>query len=164
MAKKEKKSGKKDERGLAPGPQEKRTEQKETENKATKELPKPRPKTAADRKKDRRDGIVKTVFAAALGVLAGFACYYIANVSATGSDYSWPIGELARAPGPHPWQIGELPWHFVLLSVVLVTSLIQRVAYPLLNIDAASFKTKDWLYVEFIVVDLWLVTWTVLLN
>lgn len=164
MAKKEKKSGKKDERGLVPGPQETRIEQKETENKATKELPKSRPKTAADRKKDRRDGIVKTVFAAALGVLAGFACYYIASVSATGSDYSWPIGELARAPGPHPWQIGELPWHFVLLSVVLVTSLIQRVAYPLLNIDAANFKTKDWLYVEFIVVDLWLVTWTVLLN
>ena len=41
MAKKEKKSGKKDERGLAPGPQETRIEQKETENKATKELPNP---------------------------------------------------------------------------------------------------------------------------
>ena len=155
MAKKEKKSGRKDERGLAAAGQlDKRTEKAEervSENKGTKELPKPRPKSAVDRKKDRRDGIIKTVFAAALGVLAGFACYHIA--STTGSD---------------PWQIGEYPWHFILLSVVLVTSLLQRIAYelmkPLLKIDAASFKTKDWLYVEFIVVDLWLVTWTILLN
>lgn len=148
MAKKEKKSGRKDERGLA-AEQSRMTAQKETENKAKKELPKPRPKpkTAADRKKDRRDGIVKTVFAAALGVLAGFACYYIASTT-----------------GENPWEIGEFPWHFILLSVILVTSLFQRVAYPLLKIDAASFKTKDWLYVEFIAVDLWLVTWTILLN
>ena len=82
-----------------------------------------------------------------LGVLAGFACYYIASTT-----------------GENPWEIGEFPWHFILLSVILVTSLFQRVAYPLLKIDAASFKTKDWLYVEFIVVDLWLVTWTILLN
>ena len=150
MAKKEKKSGRKDERGLAAGQLDKSTEKAEqrvSENKGTKEPPKPRPKSAADRKKDRRDGIVKTVFAAALGVLAGFGCYYIASTT-----------------GEFPWQIGEYPWHFILLSVVLVTSLVQRVAYPLLKIDAASFKTKDWLYVEFIVVDLWLVTWTILLN
>ncbi|HOV83068.1 MAG TPA: hypothetical protein PLQ01_10400 [Methanothrix sp.] len=150
MAKKEKKSGRKDERGLAAGQLDKSTEkaeQKASENKGTREAPRPRPKSAADKKKDRRDGIVKTVFAAALGVLAGFGCYYIASST----------GEL-------PWQIGEYPWHFILLSVVLFTSLLQRVAYPLLKIDAASFKTKDWLYVEFIVVDLWLVTWTILLN
>ena len=149
MAKKEKKSGRKDERGLAAGQLDKmkeKAEQKMSENKGAKEPPKPRPKRAADRKKDRRDGIVKTVFAAALGVLAGFGCYYIAST------------------GEFPWQIGEYPWHFILLSVVLVTSLVQRVAYPLLRIDAAGFKTKDWLYVEFIVVDLWLVTWTILLN
>ncbi len=151
MAKKEKKSGRKDERELVAGQQEKRTERtaktegKVAENKATKEPP--RPRTAADRKKDRRDGIIKTVIAAALGILAGFGCYYIAGI--TGSE---------------PWQINEFPWHFVLLSVVLVTTLLQRAAYPLLNIDAASFKTKDWLYVEFIAVDLWLVTWTILLN
>jgi hypothetical protein len=144
MAKKEKKSGRKDERGLA-AEQNKMTAPKDAENKTKKEPP--RPKTAADRKKDRRDGIVKTVFAAALGVLAGFACYYIASTT-----------------GENPWEIGEFPWHFILLSVILVTSLLQRVAYPLLKIDAASFKTKDWLYVEFIVVDLWLVTWTILLN
>jgi len=33
-----------------------------------------------------------------------------------------------------------------------------------LKIDAEAFQTKDWLYVEFMAVDLWLVTWTLLLN
>ena len=42
--------------------------------------------------------------------------------------------------------------------------MVQRAIYPLMGIDAARFKTKDWLYVGFIAVDLWLVTWTILLN
>ncbi len=75
-----------------------------------------------------------------MGVLAGFACYHGAA------------------------SISLLPWHFVLLSVVLVTYLIQRYTYPFLKIDASTFQTKDWFYVEFIAVDLWLVTWTLLLN
>ncbi len=141
MAKKEKKAGSKEDRGLAAGSQEKQTDR------IAKAPPKARPKSAADRKKDRIDGITKTVFAAALGVVAGFACYF-----------------LAGATGPDQWQISTYPWHFVLLSVVFVTSLIQRFAYPFLKINAAGFQTKDWLYVEFIVVDLWLVTWTLLLN
>jgi len=33
-----------------------------------------------------------------------------------------------------------------------------------MKIDAAGFHTKDWFYVEFMVIDLWLVTWTILLN
>lgn len=102
--------------------------------------PKARPKSAAERKKDQIDGIKKTVFPAVLGVLAGFACYY---ASAT---------------------INQLPWHFVLLLVILLTYLIQKVAYPFLKIDVASFGGKDWFYVEFMAIDLWLVTWTLLLN
>ena len=51
-----------------------------------------------------------------------------------------------------------------MMSVILVTSFIQKYTYSFLKIDAASFKTKDWFYVEFMVVDLWLVTWTLLLN
>ncbi len=123
------------------GPQEKQNER------IAKAPPKAKPKSAADRRKDRIDGITKTMYSASLGVVAGFACYF-----------------LAGAVGEYSWQIGELPWHFVMISVILVTSLIQRFTYPFLKIDAASFKTKDWLYVEFIVVDLWLVTWTLLLN
>ncbi len=147
MAKKEKKSRRKDEQGLAAAQREKNVTEKEREPKERKESPRPVPKSAAERKKDRRDGIVKTVFSAALGVLAGFGCYH-----------------LASSTGEYPWQIGEYPWHFILLSVLLATFLVQRAIYPLMGIDAARFKTKDWLYVGFIAVDLWLVTWTILLN
>jgi hypothetical protein len=140
MAKKEKKAGKSIQ-GVMAELQEKQNER------IAKAPPKAKSRSAADRRKDRIDGIVKTVYSAALGVVAGFACYF-----------------LAGAVGTNNWQIGEYPWHFVMISVILVTSLIQRYTYPLLKIDAASFQTKDWLYVEFIVVDLWLVTWTLLLN
>ena len=85
--------------------------------------PKAKPRSAADRRKDRIDGITKTMYSAVLGVVAGFACYF-----------------LAGAVGTNNWQIAELPWHFVLISVVLVTSLIQRYTYPFLKIDAASFQ------------------------
>ena len=141
MAKKEKKAGNKEVQGVEAGPQENQNER------IAKAPPKAKPKSAADRRKDRIDGITKTVYAAALGVIAGFASYY-----------------LAGALGTNNWQIGVLPWHFVMMSVILITSIIQRLTYSYLKVDAASFQTKDWLYVEFIVVDLWLVTWTLLLN
>jgi len=102
--------------------------------------PKPRPKSAAERKKDQIDGIKKTVYPAVLGVLAGFACYYA------------------------PAAVNQLPWNLVLLVVLAITYFVQKVTYPFLNINAAEFKGKDWFYVEFIAVDLWLVTWTLLLN
>ena len=141
MAKKEKKAGIKDVQRVTAGPQEKQNER------IAKAPPKAKPRSAADRRKDRIDGITKTVYSAALGVIAGFVCYF-----------------LAGTVGTNNWQIGELPWHFVLISVVLATSLIQRYTYPFLKIDAASFQTKDWLYVEFIMLSLLLVTWTLLLN
>ena len=92
MAKKEKKSRRKDEQGLAAAQREKNVTEKEREPKERKESPRPVPKSAAERKKDRHDGIVKTVFAAALEVLAGFGCYHLAN-----------------STGEYPWQIGEYP-------------------------------------------------------
>jgi len=131
MAKKAKKAGNKEEQVLAAAP---------VANQAAKLPPKAKPKSAAERRQDRIDGIKKTVYPAVLGVLAGFACYYGAAT------------------------INQFPWHFVMLSVILVTYLIQRYTYPFLKIDANAFQTKDWLYVEFIAVDLWLVTWTLLLN
>jgi hypothetical protein len=107
---------------------------------ANKMPPKAKPKSAAERKKDRIDGITKTVYPAFLGVLAGFACSYGAGT------------------------ISTLPWHFVMVAVILITYLIQKITYPFMKIDAASFHAKDWFYVEFMAIDLWLVTWTILLN
>jgi len=137
MAKKEKKAGNKEDQRPATA------QEKPSENAAklpSKLPPKIKPKSAAERRKDRIDGIIKTVYPSILGTAAGFACYY--------------AGEA----------IAHYPWHFVMLSIILITYLIQKYTYTLMNIDAASFKTKDWFYVEFMVVDLWLVTWTLLLN
>lgn len=97
-------------------------------------------KTAEERKKSQIDGIKKTVYPSILGVAAGFVCFY------------------------SPSTIGQLPWHFVMLIIIGATYFIQKVTYPFLGIDAAEFKGKDWFYVEFMAIDLWLVTWTLLLN
>ncbi len=136
MAKKEKKVGNKQDQRLATLA----TAQEKPSEKAAKLPPRVKPKSAAERRKDRVDGIVKTVYPSILGTMAGFACYY--------------TGEA----------IVPYPWHFVMLSVILLTYVIQKYTYTFLNIDAASFKTKDWFYVEFMVIDFWLVTWTLLLN
>jgi len=133
MAKKEKKVGNKEDQRLA-------TAQEKPGEKEAKLPPKVAPKSAAERRKDRIDGIVKTVYPSILGTMAGFACYY--------------AGEA----------ISPYPWHFVMMSVLLLTYVIQKFTYTFLKIDATSFKTKDWFYVEFMVVDFWLVTWTLLLN
>jgi hypothetical protein len=141
MAKKGKKAGSKDAKGPGAG-------SPELQNERTAQAPpKAKPKSEADRRKERIDGITKTVYPAVLGVIAGFASYYVA-------------GEV----GPSRWQISDLPWHFVMMSVIFATVLIQKYTYPFLKVDVAGFKTKDWLYVEFILVPIWLVTWTLLLN
>ena len=133
MAKKEKKAGNKEDQRLA-------TPQEKTGEKVAKLPPRVKPKSAAERRKDRIDGIIKTVYPSVLGTAAVFACYYSGAA------------------------LDRYPWHFVMLSVILLTYVIQKYTYTFLKIDAASFKTKDWFYVEFMVVDFWLVTWTLLLN
>jgi hypothetical protein len=133
MAKKEKKVGNKEYQQIA-------TTQDKTGVKAAMLPPRVKPKSAAERRKDRIDGIIKTVYPSILGAAAGFACYHAAGA------------------------IAPYPWHFMILSIILVTYFIQKYTYSFMKIDATSFKTKDWFYVEFMVVDLWLVTWTLLLN
>lgn len=134
MAKKEKKSGNKQDSRLAPA------EDGKSVGQAAKLPPKVKPMSAAERRKNRIDGIIKTVYPSVLGAIGGFVCYHAGD---------------ALAP---------YPWHFVMLSLILVTFLIQKNTYSFMDIDANSFKTKDWLYVEFMAVDLWIVTWTLLLN
>jgi hypothetical protein len=101
---------------------------------------KTRTKTAEERRRIQIDGIKKTVYPSVLGVAAGFVCFY------------------------SPTAINQLPWHFVMLIVIGATYFIQKLTYPFLGIDAAEFNGKDWFYVEFMAIDLWLVSWTLLLN
>ncbi len=93
-----------------------------------------------EKQKAHRDGIIKTIVAAILGIAAGFIVFYQYG---TGEDRIW----------------------YALLTIVFVlTYYLQRLIYPQFQIDPKAFKFKDWFYVEFIVLDFFLVTWTLLLN
>ncbi|HOT07208.1 MAG: hypothetical protein A4E45_00474 [Methanosaeta sp. PtaB.Bin039] len=107
----------------------------------------PKRKTPAERRRAQIEGIKKTLYAALLGVAAGVICFYF-------------LGDGTNIV----FREAKLEWHFILMNLLLITYLVQKAVYPFLGINVAEFKTKDWLYVEFIAVDLWAVTWTVLLN
>lgn len=97
-------------------------------------------RTPEEKQKEYRDGIVKTVVATALGIIAGFLAYTMYGTGQT--------------------KI----WYAILMIVIGLTYFIQKFLYPQLKIDVKEFKFKDWFYVEFIIVDFFLVTWTLLLN
>ena len=104
-------------------------------------------KDAKDRRKARADGIVMTLYPAVLGAIFGFASL---------SFFGTGVAEEG--------EVTTYPWYFVMTLVIAITFYIQKFTYPHLKINVEEFKTKDWFYVEFIAVDLWLVTWTLLLN
>jgi cation transport ATPase len=105
-------------------------------------------KDAKERKKARADGIVMTLYPAVLGVIFGFVSL-----------------QLFGTGVPEEGSMGmTYPWYFVMILVIATTFYVQKFTYPYLKIKVEEFKTKDWLYVEFIAVDLWLVSWTLLLN
>lgn len=97
-------------------------------------------KTPEEKQKEYRDGIIKTAVAAALGIIAGFLAHSV-----------YGTGETK-------------PWYAILIIAIGFTYFIQKFLYPQLKIDVKEFKFKDWFYVEFIIVDFFLVTWTLLLN
>ena len=107
MAKKEKKAGNKEEQRLA-------TTQEKPGEKAAKLPPKVKPKSAAERRKDRIDGIIKTVYPSILGTAAGFACYHVAS----GLGDPWSLPFMGR----------ETPWYNAIFLVVAVTILIQKLS------------------------------------
>ena len=57
-----------------------------------------------------------------------------------------------------------LPWLSIMLFVIIFSYYAQRLVYPLIGVDVKEFGIKDWFYVEFITIDLWLVVWTLLIN
>ncbi|WP_269848463.1 EMC6-like membrane protein [Methanosarcina horonobensis] len=87
-----------------------------------------------------QEGIIKTIVASILGILAGFIVF---SQYGTGEDRIW---------------------YAILMIVIGITYYAQKLIYIPLKIDTKEFKFKDWFYVEFIVVDFFLVTWTLLLN
>ncbi|HOK58163.1 hypothetical protein [Methanothrix sp.] len=127
------------------------TERKETPQKAPEAQAEARKvlkkKSPEERRRAQIEGIKKTLVSSILGIISGVICY---NLLGNGTDMM--LGGV------------RVEWHFILLNLILITTIVQRFIYPLIGIDVLSFKGKDWFYVEFIVVDLWAVTWTILLN
>lgn len=97
-------------------------------------------KTPEEKQKAHRDGIIKTIVAAILGIIAGVVVF---------SQYGAGQDRI---------------WYALLMIVIAITYYAQKLIYPSLQIDTKEFKAKDWLFVEFIVIDFFLVTWTLLLN
>ncbi|HWR24704.1 MAG TPA: hypothetical protein VN278_00585 [Methanosarcina sp.] len=97
-------------------------------------------KTPEEKEKAHKEGIIKTIVASILGIAAGVLVF---------SFYG--AGE-------------DRVWYAVLTIVIGLTYFIQKLIYPQFKIDVKEFKLKDWLYVEFIIIDFFLVTWTLLLN
>ena len=58
----------------------------------------------------------------------------------------------------------KVSWFSAILLVVLLSYYIQRFLYPLIGVRVKEFETKDWLYVEFLIIIYLLVFWTLLLN
>lgn len=97
-------------------------------------------KTPEERKQAHVEGIIKTAVASVIGIIAGILAHYQFGV---GDDTSW---------------------YAVLIIVAAVAYYAQRVIFPLIRIDTKEFGFKGWFYVEFLVIDFCLVTWTLLLN
>ncbi|WP_226990637.1 hypothetical protein [Methanosarcina acetivorans] len=100
----------------------------------------PKQKTPEEKQKAHRDDIIKTVVAAILGVIFGVVMFV-----------QYGAGE-------------DRIWYAILMIVIGITYYAQKLLYIPLKIDAKEFKFKDWFFVEFVVMDFFLVTWTLLLN
>lgn len=96
--------------------------------------------TPEEKQKAHREGILKTIVASALGIIAGLIA---SSLYGTGENKAW---------------------YAILMIVIGFTYFLQKLIYSQLNIDTIEFKFKDWFYVEFIVIDFFLVTWTLFLN
>ena len=97
-------------------------------------------KTPEERKQNHIDGIIKTVVASVIGIVAGFISF---KQFGTAEDTTW---------------------YAILTIVAVLAYYAQRIIFPAIKINSKEFGFKDWFYVEFLVIDFCLVTWTLLLN
>ena len=97
-------------------------------------------KTPEERRKNHIEGIIKTAVASLIGIGAGIISF---NQFGTAEDTTW---------------------YAILTIVAVLAYYAQRLIYPAIKIDTKEFGFKGWFYVEFLVIDFCLVTWTLLLN
>ncbi|WP_407283076.1 hypothetical protein V7O61_00400 [Methanolobus sp. WCC1] len=99
-------------------------------------------KTPEEKKQAHKEGIIKTAVAAILGIVAGAIAYMQLGV------------------GDDP----TIKWYVIMMFIVGISFYVMKFSFPIFKIKPKEFGFKDWFYVEFIVVDFCLVTWTLLLN
>ncbi|MEA1985819.1 MAG: hypothetical protein U9N13_09265 [Euryarchaeota archaeon] len=97
-------------------------------------------KTPVEKRTEHLHSIVKTAVASYIGVVAGLVAYFMLGVAL------------------------ETKWYAILTIIAILAYYAQRIIYPLIKINTKDFGAKDWLYVEFLVIDFCLVTWTLMLN
>jgi len=97
-------------------------------------------KTPEERKLAYTQGIIKTIVASVIGIIAGFIS----------------LSQFGTAE--------DNRWFAVLVIIGALSYYAQRLIYPAIKINTKEFGFKDWFYVEFLVIDFCLVTWTMLLN
>ena len=97
-------------------------------------------KTPEERKLAYTQGIIKTVVSSFIGIIAGFIA----------------VSQFGTAE--------DTKWFAVLMIIGALSYYAQRIIYPAIKINTKEFGFKDWFYVEFLVIDFCLVTWTMLLN
>ncbi|MCZ7380979.1 MAG: hypothetical protein O8C64_05340 [Candidatus Methanoperedens sp.] len=114
----------------------------ETEKKIEK-VPVVKSTTPEEKKKKFIEGVKKTVFPAFIS--AAFAILFFVRFGDSNAT-------------------GDPSWFPVVLLVLLLSYYIQRLIYPLIGVKVKEFETKDWLYVEFLVIIYFWVIWILLLN
>jgi len=97
-------------------------------------------RTPEERKKNHIEGIIKTVVASMVGIVAGFISF---NQFGTAEDTTW---------------------YAILTIIAVLAYYAQRLIFPAIKINTKEFGLKGWFYVEFLVIDFCLVTWILLLN
>lgn len=99
-------------------------------------------KTPEEKKQIHIEGILKTAVASVIGIIAGIIVFV----------------QLGVGDAP------EIKWYAILTIVAAISYYAMRLIFPLIKINPKDFGFKDWFYVEFIVIDFCMVTWTLLLN
>ncbi|HIH36704.1 MAG TPA: hypothetical protein HA232_02205 [Methanocellales archaeon] len=101
------------------------------------DFPKIPDKIKEEREKERIEGIKKTAVSGIFGIFAGIISFYLAGE-----------GQVRAGFG---------------LTILLFAILIQKYIYPSINVTG-ELKANDWLYIGFMTLSFWFVSWTLMLN
>jgi Pyruvate/2-oxoacid:ferredoxin oxidoreductase delta subunit len=93
---------------------------------------------------EHSERVVRTLIACVLGVFAGITSYFIAG-----------------APSP---ETGTQTDPFVGILILLLTVVLQRTIFILINIDTIKLGKKDWFYQAFMTFAMWYLSWTIILS